>query len=408
MATSGNASAGHRAPTRRRWLLAGAALLLLAGCDTAADPAPHDGAGSAASRTPSASPAPPAGTAVPDAAPAANFCAVPQPASWRRALRSDRLTQRAGEILVVHAVGADGGTAVLDDRTGDERTVVFRRDGHSTRVLRLAHPDTDQLYGAAFDGRYLVFSVSHNPNDLSAWTLYGWDSVTGGRPRRLAGNAVDAAGNPVPSPLLYPVVAGGVAAWTAGRPDGSTALHRYTFATGTDEVVRAGHPGAPFLFEGDLVWPESPRPDALTRLHAVRLADGAPARLPATLAAVRGPAFIVGTGSGVAAWVSADVRTLYVWRPGWRPPVRVRHVSTGRNVQWVRAAGPLVTWDDGTAQFAADLRTGAFTKLTPRYGYTEASGDALAVGYAPAAKGEATAAPSLVRVSELAPLPTCH
>ncbi|WP_203960463.1 hypothetical protein [Actinocatenispora thailandica] len=398
MATSG----------RRRLLAGGAALLLLAGCDTAADPASDEGAGSAASRTPSASPTPPAGTAVPDAAPAADFCPVAQPASWRRALHGDRLPQRAGETLVVHAVGADGATAVVDDRTADRRSVVFWRDGRRTRVLSLAHPDTDQLYGAAFDGRYLVFSVSHNPSDLSSWTLYGWDSVTGGEPHRLAGNAVDSAGNPVPSPLLYPVVAAGVAAWTAGRPDGSTALHRYSFATGTDRVVRAGHPGAPFLFDADLVWPESARPDALTELHAVRLADGAPVTLPATLAAVRGPAFIVGTGSGVVAWVGADVRTLWVWRSGWRAPVKVRHVSTGRNVQWVRAAGPLVTWDDGTAQFAADLRTGAYTKLTPRYGYTEATGDALAVGYAPAAKGGGAAAPSLVRVSELPPLPSCH
>jgi hypothetical protein len=385
-----------------------AALLLIAGCDTAPDPAPHDGAGSGASPTPSASPAPPVDTAVPDAAPAANFCSVPQPARWRRALHGDRLAQRAGETLVVHAVGGDGGTAVVDDRTGDGRSVVFWRDGRRTRILRLGHPDTDQLYGAAFDGRYLVFSVSHNPNDLSAWTLYGWDSVTGGAPQRLADNAVDSAGHPVPSPLLYPVIAAGVAAWTAGRADGRTVLHRYSFITGTDEVVRVGHPGAPFLFDADLVWPESPRPDALTELHAVRLADGAPAPLPATLAAVRGPAFIVGTGSGVAAWVSADVRTLYAWRSGWRAPVTVRHVSTGRNVQWVRAAGPLVTWDDGTAQFAADLRSGAYTKLTPRYGYTEATGDALAVGYAPAAKGGSTAAPSLVRVSELPPLPSCR
>jgi len=199
-----------------------------------------------------------------------------------------------------------------------------------------------------------------------------------------------------------------VAAWTAGRADGTTALHRYAFATGTDSVVRAGHPGAPFRYGDDLVWPESPRPGALTRLRAVRLATGAPATLPGPLAAVRGPAFVVGTDTGVAAWVDPDVRTLRVWRAGWSAPVTVRHVGTGRNVQWVRAAGPLVTWDDGTAQWAADLRSGAYTRLTPRYGYTEAAGDALAVGYAPATKGGGTAAPSLVRVSALPPLPTCH
>jgi hypothetical protein len=335
--------------------------------------------------------------------PAGGFCRVGMPASWRRALTAGRLAERAGETLTVHAVGTDGHTAVADSTRGRTRSVVFLHDGTRRTVLRLAHPARDQLYGAAYDGRYLVFSVGHDPANLSAWTLYAWDSWAGGAPEVLARNAVDASGHPVDSPLLYPVVAGGRAAWTAGIADGRDQLHRYDLATGTDEVVRTGHPGTPFLVGGDLVWPESPAPDALTRLHAVGLASGRPVTLPAVLAGIRGPAFIAG-GTGTAAWVGPQVRTLRVWRAGWSHPVRV---LTGRNIQWVRVAGPLVTWDNGAAQFAADLRSGSYTRLTTAYGYTVAAGDALAVGYPPSGKTGAAPAPTVVDADTLPALSGC-
>ncbi|GAA3521674.1 hypothetical protein [Actinocatenispora rupis] len=384
-----------------------AALLLAAGCGPVVGRQQSEGRQTpevSPSRTPSPSAsAAPSATATPGV-PGPDFCAVSLPAAWRQHLTAGRIPVRPGESLTVHAVGDDGSTAVADSRLGDTRTVLFLRGGSRQDVLRMA--GQDQLYGAGFDGRYLVFSVSHDPADLAAWTLYAWDSTTAAPPRMLARNAVDDAGHPAPGPMLYPVISDGVAAWTAGRPDGTTELHRYTLLTGDDQVVRAGHPGTPFLFGGDLVWPESPKPDALTALHAVAMETGTPAALPGALAAVRGPAFIAGTGDA-AAWVDADVHSLWVWRPTWPRPVRALRVAEGRNLQWVRVAGDLVTWDDGTAQFGADLRTGSYAQLTPRYGYTVADGDALAVGYAPASKTDDGAPPTLVRVSDLPPLPGC-
>lgn len=374
-------------------LLAGA----LASCTAShGDPAPI--------RT-SSSPAPRAS--------AANFCRVPLPDSWQHRLVAGKLSQRDGEELTVHAVGTDGRTAVADSRIGDVRTVLFIRNGTRRPVMTLANPDRDQLFGAAFDGRYLVFSVSHDPSNLSKWTLYAWDSATGGRPRVLARNATGPDGHPVTSPMLYPVVAAGHAAWTAGTTGGRTELHRYTLATGTDRVVRTGHPGVPFLF-GDhgtpvlLVWPESAAPNSLTRLHAVVLATGRSATLPDTVSAVHGPAFIAGSANtDTLAWVDSGVRTLWVWRSGWSAPVRVLSVPEGRNLQWVRLADNVVTVDDGTAQFAADLRTGSYTRLTPSYGYTVADGNGLAVGYPPARKGTAARAPSIVNAAHLPALPGC-
>jgi hypothetical protein len=328
------------------------------------------------------------------------------------------LGQPAGTSVVVHAVSPDGRSAAVESTTATGREVdwvtstINGGGGGAVRpVLKLAHPATDQLFGAATDGNYLVFSVSHDPSGTGSWTLYSWDSRAGGAPKRLAANATDAGGQPVNGPMLYPVVHAGMASWTAGTPAGTTELHRYDLASGTDSVARSGHPADPFLLGGLLVWPESAAPDALTALHAVSAGTGSPAALPGPVAGITGPAFISGgdsAGVRTVAWATEDVRTLYAWRAGWAAPVRVVAVPEGRAIQWVRVAGALVTWDDGTAQWAADLRTGAYTQLTPKYGYTEATGDGLSVGYAPDSKAGTAPAPTVVRATDLPALPGCR
>ncbi len=206
--------------------------------------------------------------------------------------------------------------------------------------------------------------------------------------------------------MLYPVIADGHAAWVTAGVDGTTRLHRYDLHTATDQVVRVGHPGTPFLLGHALAWTESPAPDALTALHAVSMRRGTRVALPAPLRALRGPAYVAGSPDAVA-WASPDVQALWTWRPGWPAPVRAARMREGHNVQWVHVAGNLVSWDDGTAQFAADLRTGAYTRLTERYGYTVASDGGLAVGYPPGT-GSTGRPPTVIRVRDLPPLPRCR
>jgi hypothetical protein len=384
---------------------------LVAGCGHGASPTAGPASGQPSEPSGQSGGPSPAGSATAGPAPAANFCQVGLPAQWQQALGSGKLGQPAGTEVVVHAVAPDGRSAVVERDSAAGREVDWVTGGSDRTVMRLARPATDQLFGAATDGRYLVFSVSHDPSSTSTWTLYSWDSRAGGAPRQLAANATDASGQPVNGPMLYPVVYDGVASWTAGTPAGTTELHRYDLAGGGDSVVRSGHPADPFLLGGLLVWPESAAPDALTALHAVAAGTGSPAALPGPVAAVTGPAFISGgdsAGVRTVAWATADVRTLYAWRAGWAAPVKVLSVPEGRAIQWVRVAGPLVAWDDGTAQWAADLRTGTYTQLTPRYGYTEAAGDGLGVGYAPDGKAGGAPAPTVVHATDLPALPPCR
>lgn len=346
-------------------------------------------------------------TSVPSAAPAHGFCPQALPAAWRSALGTRRVGQRSGETVVVHAVTPDGGTAVADVRGPAGRQVAWIAGGTRRTVLPLSRPDTDQVLGAATDGRYVAFSVGHDPSNPDDWTLYGWDSSATAPPHQLDHGRTDPSGRPVAGPLPLPVVGRGVVAWTVGLPDGTAQLHRVTLATGSDQLVRAGHPANPFLLGPLLVWPESPAPGRPTELRAVSAADGTPAALPAVPAAVRGPAFIA-AGPDTLAWSSSDTRTLWVWHTGWPAAVSVVAAPAGRALQWIRVAGPLLAFDDGTAQFAADLRTGGFAQLTKQYGYTEANGDGLVVGYPPAGKSSPADAPSLLRVSSLPALPRCR
>src|SRR5262245_17618246 len=89
---------------------------------------------------------------------AREFCEVALPEAWRSALADGRITHAAGESLVVNAVADDGSSVFADSYHDGVREVVWLRGARRTTVMRLADPD-QQVFGAAFDGRWLVFSV---------------------------------------------------------------------------------------------------------------------------------------------------------------------------------------------------------------------------------------------------------
>jgi hypothetical protein len=154
---------------------------------------------------------------------------------------------------------------------------------------------------------------------------------------------------------------------------------------------------------GWLVWPESPAPDALTKLNAISLENGQPVALPAVMAAISGPAAIEATNDTMI-WASKDRTELYVWKTSWPEPKRILQLDTG-SLDRPHVAGQIVSWDDGKAQFALDLRSGTYTQVTPQYGSTGGWGNALAVEYGPQQSGPGDAA--VVDTTALPPLPRC-
>lgn len=338
------------------------------------------------------------------------FCTVAEPASWSRVVIEHRLRLAKSESLDSIAMSPDGQQLFASDNTPDWSGVVALsvRSQHRRRILPFAHPDRDQLLGAAFDGRWLIFTVTHTLTSFDDWTLYAWDSRSG-HTRQLARNSFR-GGNALSGPILLPAADNGHGAWTQGRPDGSAEVHLYSFATGINKIVAVTHAGPPLFLGHLLLWPASPAPGALSVFHARTVPGLAVTPLPRVLAELRGPEAIVAAGATVA-WVDTSVRKLYAWRLGEPQPRLIASQEDGGDViQNPAIAGQLITWNSSTQTFASDLRTASTTPITPYWGSANAQGGGFYVTY-PASK-EKTMFPTLnvsvVAPALLPPLPRCQ
>jgi hypothetical protein len=132
---------------------------------------------------------------------------------------------------------------------------VARIDVPTSRITEIrAFPDpaAEQADGA-FDGRWLVWAEYRGFESFDDFTVWAWDSRTGGvRQIGAATRAPD--GRLWPSPWRQPDVREGIATWTQGSgPDELTDVHLYDLRTGEDRVVHSGHAQGSFLLRKDLV-----------------------------------------------------------------------------------------------------------------------------------------------------------
>ena len=357
-----------------------------------------------ASRPATASPAGVPSAANPTADVATEFCRVDLPGTWRTALAAGHLGHKPGEAAVPQAVAPDGRSVFVDSYVDGVRALVWLRPGgQRTTVMRLPD-DVHQVTGADFDGRWLAFSVSDEPILDSSWTMYAWDSANGGPARRL-GRAT------VPGPYAYPVVVSGRAFWAQAVNDHESQLHMADLAAGTQQVIRDGVPGYPFHYGALVVWPEmAPGTDPIT-LQAADPATGHLVPLPRELSApLARPAFENGD-AGSFVWSDRDLKRLQVWRSGAPAPVTIlEQAPPGSYLQWPRLSGTIVTWDNGSAMFVADLRSGSYAQLTEEAGRTLVNGDGLLVSYPPtgARSMHMVQESTLVRLGDLPPLPGCR
>lgn len=370
-----------------------AVLLTTPGCASTGRGGPD--AGRAAS-TPASS----ASAAQPD------FCRVELPVSWQTALTAGRVPHQPGEALAVQAVAADASSLFADSYLSGVRQLVWLRERGTKRtpVLRFTSPD-QQVFGAAYDGRWLVFALLDGAVTASPWTMYAWDSTATDPPRALVHSTVPA---PYPVPVLYQ----GVTFWTQPVDGQRSQLHMADLAAHTDRVIRDGAPGAPFLFGSLVVWAEIlPGQDSASiQTHAADAKTGRQlVSLPRELStSLRRPAFLNGDADSVV-WAARDPDGLRVWRRGAAAPVTILSATpSGQNLQWPKVASALVAWDNGAAQLVADLRSGSYAQLTPQAGSTMLAADALLVGYPPAEKAAHPILEwSIVRPSNLPALPRC-
>jgi hypothetical protein len=318
--------------------------------------------------------------ATPIAAVAASFCSVPNPSVLAQAETTGVIAHGPGEDLAPTAVAPDGSSyfAVAGHGASAMNDLLWIRDHGRRRqkVYTLASPYP--RYGLmGFDGRWLIFMADKSTDLTGAWDLYAWDTQAGGAPKVIASDPGDGSN----SPVEWPRVAAGKATWVQGLADGTDQVHVFDLAADHDKVVHTGHVGAS-MFAGDLVvWTEVLQENASVTLAAASSATGAPAALPAPLAAARtAPAAIASDGT-TWAWVSADFKTLYAWRSGMPAAVTVRAVDQSDSVDEPGVTGDVVTWTGAQATYAADLKTHSYTRITAQYGSALVNGSAIAVYY---------------------------
>jgi hypothetical protein len=381
------------------------------GCSPSGDG--HDKADGTPTPRTSATSSPPEGEPESSASPvpaSAQFCKQEQPRAWKQEVRTGAIAVPADHGLILEeSDGKESGYFAQDVRDG-RTELIWKRDGGTPMTLaKLPDPANNQFWNVRFDGRWVVFGINYDLKDSNNWKIFAWDSRGTRSPWLIADNQKR------PAPYLYLRLHRGKAAWVqgersrSGRLDGPKEIHLYDLTRGKDSVVHSGHV-APAFFAGDLlVWPEAFKPDEPTRLQAVSIISGRPAKLPPPIAGLRDLPSTASDGT-TWAWASPDHRSLYAWRADWESAITVGQAREGDFYDAVAVVGNLVTWTGTEATWAADLRSHSFTRLTPQYGSAQGSHGRILVGYQKklTKAGTPDQTSYMVQADRLPPLPTCE
>ncbi|MEU2493457.1 hypothetical protein [Streptomyces sp. NPDC007883] len=392
---AGGLWAGANAPSVP--VLLGSALLVVAGlgCSpgrtsgpTDPSPSPARSASASAGPTPS-SHALPSGS-VPTGSPAATVvraaCEAPLPESWRSALAAGEFRAPTGQRAVLTEVGPRARWTVVQLSDGRSRRAAVVEDAEPPRtLLTFTDPVEHQLLAAdvSADGRWTAFAVLEGRTLDSPWSLYVQDAEGG--MRRLARSTL-------PGPLPQPVVRDGSVFWAQGTGKGRATIFtspvRPPGSGDRAPAPRALHSGvidAPFAAGALLAWREAGADGRSTKLSALSFATLRPAGLPGPLAALRdlrSPASDGATWAWVEDEADGGEPRLVVWRQGQSSPVaRLSGAPAAEGLDQLRISGELITWRTPEAAYALDLRTSAYTRITPQYGYAQARAGTLAVAY---------------------------
>jgi hypothetical protein len=277
--------------------------------------------------------------------------------------------------------------------------------GRLTHVRAFGNPATDQADGTSA-GHWLVWAQTYSLSSLDHFTMYAWDAATS-KLLRIGESIAGPGGKAWPSPWHAPAVSGHYAAWAQGYgPGGRVEVRLADLLTGQVTTIRTGHAQPPF-FDGDLVvWPESDAPGAQTTLRAWSLTRHRLVALPAALRAVHGTEFVVSDGTRTA-YLSPDLTRLY-YSPQQDQPARLAlRLPAGVSFADLVMAPGTLAWTTSQATYLASTTTGAFTRVTPRYGYATGSGSVILVTDGPRRKQVHPALPMHVINPEHLSWPDC-
>lgn len=321
------------------------------------------------------------------------------------------LVEIPGAWVNPFTVSGDGRLVFATIHTDDWAGVAaIPTDGSGyTRIFQFANPDMDQVTGGSFDGRWLVWSESHDPADRGDWSIRAWDAESG--QVQTVAEAPRKDGRTIPGPFVFPTVDHGMVAWAQASPEGGREIHLYSLADRRDRTLAAGDVGSsPVTFWWPyIIWQVRDQSGPEDRAGRVMTADattGEPVEPTPAPAAIRQLWFMAASES-VLAWTDGGI--LWVWRPGEAAARAVFRAPDGDYIQFLSIAGDLTTWDGVTGPWVADLRSGSVAKLPQLYGGRHARGTALLV-VEPTSQVRSRHPPLRIRfadVGQFEPLPTC-
>lgn len=320
-----------------RAILASAGMVLLVGCspsdrqtevtDTSAETqnasaVPQLTGPDMAGDTAVVTPAPPPSTSSSKLTPERGVCQVEPPASWRRALSKPTGADQEpfANLLLVHEDGSRADALYSASGNGEAVSLSWTSaEGETVEVLDLSSlPGQQQVLGADFDGRYLVYSLYQSQElFLSPWQGHIWDSVERGDPMQFAASPEEAYpdGEPGAMPLMYPLVHDGVAYWVQSDPTEqereSRALMSYDVGTRSTETLGRGPFNDPLFFGESILTVASPV-GGRDEVAQIALGEHAPT-LPSELLEASDLTEIAGDGNSLA-WVD-NQKTLYLYDP---------------------------------------------------------------------------------------------
>ncbi|MET8760524.1 hypothetical protein [Lentzea sp. NPDC004782] len=290
-------------------------------------------------------------------------CSVGLPQSWKDELARNQT--RAGSHERVTIVGAnENADATLVRTTRNHTTELVLRDNQKRQQV-MAVQDEAQISGVEFDGRWVTFTTTPNPENHTAAT-YAWDSRNDGAPVRIGSSSA--------------VVRNGKAAWSEDK-----SVHVYDLAKKKDKVVGQGT--APAFFGDAVIW----------------LQDGkfrSETALPEPLQQAR-PSGHVASDGRTLVWTQGD-DTLHGWRADWTAPrllAGIKTVPKTEGIVFPRVSGDFVSWRSESG-YVTDIRSGATVHSSEAGYWLEVHGGALT-----REGGQVAASAAL---SALSPLPQCR
>jgi hypothetical protein len=339
-------------------------------------------------------------------------CQVPFPSAWTAALARSRTAATTDYIF---AVAPDGSAYFTEVHSPSWAGLVEvdRASGVTTPIYQFPS-SSYQVAQGAFDGRWLVVSLSTSPSSPGASSVIAWDAQT----RRITtivpydGAATDISFSLDTAPpgtsqgwLEWTIVPGGV---------GGGGYFLADLSAGTQHQLHVGGPPGPAYFVGplfvyDVVSPQGAVAEGAIDMGSWKSTTMAPSLIPKLKAAAdNGVGSISSYG---AAWASLS-GALIIWPQGTAGPTQST-VELGQGIDSVIQAGPMLVFSNGTtgAQYLVDITSDAYTQLPSDWSGTATAGNQM-VFISHASSGAGKAGPTvtgmaILDVADLPSLPRC-